>query len=117
VKSFRVTAVVVEEQEALHILSVFVSLVIQLALRIRRIIWSSVACLAFPYFYTLPHKRHDFRKEIIIIIIIIIIIHSALEPLVGFRPAQLSLSILSRKVLQSTVASGTSNPQLGEPEI
>jgi hypothetical protein len=33
--------------------------------------------------------------------------------LVGFRPAQLSLSILSRKVLQSAVASGTSNPQLG----
>jgi hypothetical protein len=33
--------------------------------------------------------------------------------LVGFRPAQMSLSILSRKVLQSAVASGTSNPQLG----
>jgi hypothetical protein len=30
--------------------------------------------------------------------------------LVGFRPAQLSLSILSRKVLRSAVASGTSNP-------
>jgi hypothetical protein len=38
--------------------------------------------------------------------------------LVGFRPAQLSLSILSRKVLQSAVASGTSNPKLGgEPGI
>jgi hypothetical protein len=37
---------------------------------------------------------------------------------VGFRPAQLSLSILSRKVLLSAVASGTSNPQLGgEPGI
>jgi hypothetical protein len=36
----------------------------------------------------------------------------------GFRPAQLALSILSRKVLQSAVASGTSNPQLGgEPGI
>jgi hypothetical protein len=34
----------------------------------------------------------------------------ALQPLVGFRPAQLPLSILSRKVLQSAVASGTSNP-------
>jgi hypothetical protein len=32
---------------------------------------------------------------------------------VGFRPAQLSLSILSRKVLESAVASGTSNHQLG----
>jgi hypothetical protein len=36
----------------------------------------------------------------------------------GFRPAQLSLSILSRKVLQTAIASGTSNPQLGgEPGI
>jgi hypothetical protein len=34
----------------------------------------------------------------------------ALQPLVGFRPAQRQLS---RKVLQSAVASGTSNPQLG----
>jgi hypothetical protein len=38
--------------------------------------------------------------------------------LVGFWPAQLSLSILSRKVLQSAVASSTSKPQLGgEPGI
>jgi hypothetical protein len=38
--------------------------------------------------------------------------------LAGFRPAQLALSILSRKVLQSAVASGTSNPQHGgEPGI
>jgi hypothetical protein len=36
----------------------------------------------------------------------------------GFRPAQLSLSILSRKVLQSAAASGTSNTKLGgEPGI
>jgi hypothetical protein len=33
--------------------------------------------------------------------------------LVGFRSAQLSLSILSRKVLQSAVTRGMSNPQLG----
>jgi hypothetical protein len=63
---------------------------------------------------TKPSDAHD----IIIIIIIIIIIQSALQPFVGFRPAQLSLSILSRKVLQSAVASGMSNPQLGgEPGI
>jgi len=35
----------------------------------------------------------------------------------GFWPAQLSLSILSRKVLQSAVASSTSKPQLGGPVI
>jgi hypothetical protein len=40
----------------------------------------------------------------------ILLLQSALQPLVGFRSAQLSLSILSRKVLQSAVASGTSNP-------
>jgi hypothetical protein len=48
----------------------------------------------------------------------ILLLQSALQPLVGFRPAQLSLSILSRKVLQIALASGTSNPQLGgEPGI
>jgi hypothetical protein len=48
----------------------------------------------------------------------IILLQSALQPLVGFWPAQLSLSILSRKVLQSAVVSGTSNLQLGgEPGI
>jgi hypothetical protein len=48
----------------------------------------------------------------------LLLLQSALQPLVGFRLAQLPLSILSRKVLQSAVASGTSNPQLGgEPGI
>jgi hypothetical protein len=48
----------------------------------------------------------------------LLLLQSTLQPLVGFRPSQLSLSILSRKVLLSEVASGTSNPQLGgEPEI
>jgi hypothetical protein len=42
------------------------------------------------------------------------LLQSAIQPLVGFRPTQLPLSILSRKVLQSAVASGTSNSQLGE---
>jgi hypothetical protein len=44
------------------------------------------------------------------ITVCLLLLQSALQPLVGFRPTQLSLSILSRKVLQSAVASGTSNP-------
>jgi hypothetical protein len=53
-----------------------------------------------------------------VITLLLLLLQSALQPLVGFQPAQLSLSILSRKVLQTAVASGKSNPQLGgEPGI
>jgi hypothetical protein len=37
----------------------------QIASFVRRIILSSVSCLALPYFSTLSHIRYDFRENII----------------------------------------------------
>jgi len=42
---------------------VSVALVIQHAMSMRRIIVSSLACLAPSHFYTLSHKLHIFRKK------------------------------------------------------
>jgi hypothetical protein len=39
--------------------------VIQHVLRMRHIVLSPVACLPLPYFATLSHKRHDFRKKLL----------------------------------------------------
>jgi len=40
-----------------------VALFIQHAKRMRRIVFSSLACMVLPYYSTLSHKRHDFRGE------------------------------------------------------
>jgi hypothetical protein len=58
-------------------------------------------------------KYGYFKHFLTYLVLLLLLLQSALQHLVGFWPAQLSLSILSRKVLQSAVASGTSNPQLG----
>jgi hypothetical protein len=42
-----------------------VALLIQHAIRMRHIVTSFVTPLAPPYFSTLSHKRHDFRKKVI----------------------------------------------------
>jgi hypothetical protein len=42
---------------------VSVTLIIQRAMPMRRIIVSSLACLALSHFYTLSHKLHIFREK------------------------------------------------------
>ena len=42
---------------------VCVALVIQYVTRMLHIILSCVACLAVPYFFTLPHQGFDFREK------------------------------------------------------
>ena len=45
-------------------MSARVALLIQHVTRMRHIVTSFVASLAPPNFSTLPHKRHDFRKNV-----------------------------------------------------
>jgi hypothetical protein len=52
-----------QKQELLHILRVFVSVVIWHARHVYRIVLSSAACPAIPFFSTLTHNRH-FEKHV-----------------------------------------------------
>jgi hypothetical protein len=44
---------------------VFVALVTQHAMRMRRTVLSSVNFVTLPYFSTLSHKRYNFREEVV----------------------------------------------------
>ena len=57
------TIVAVESSK--YCLLVLLALIIQHAMRMRRVILSSVTCLAVPYISTLSHRRHDFRENVI----------------------------------------------------
>jgi hypothetical protein len=63
------TIVAVQKPFVFHIFFVYasaclwVALLIQHAARVRHIVTSFVAPLVSPYFSTLSHKRHDFRKK------------------------------------------------------
>ena len=57
----RVNMAAVEKQY--YISWVSAALLTQYTMRMRQIILSSFACLALPYFSTLPDKRHDFREK------------------------------------------------------
>jgi hypothetical protein len=60
----RVTIIAVEKKKSTtYSECVFVALGIKNAVRMRRIILSSVACLAVPYFSAPFHKRYFFRKR------------------------------------------------------
>jgi hypothetical protein len=62
-RRFPVTIVVVEKEQVFRTLSVCVAIVTQHTKRMRRMILSSVASLALPYFFTLFLKRRDFWKN------------------------------------------------------
>jgi len=66
--------------------------VIQHAMRMCPIILSSVACLVLPYFPTLSHKWHDFRKRLLNI-----------KSVLWFSPQRLSETFLILRRIQRCI--------------
>jgi hypothetical protein len=64
-RHIRITIVVMEKEEALHILSVCLWPIIQHVKHMHRIILSSMAYLPRSNFSTLSHKRHNLGEKVI----------------------------------------------------
>ena len=83
-----------------------VAVVIQHPMRMCSIIWSSVACLVLPYFPTLSHKWHGFRKKLLNI-----------KSVLWFCPQRLSETFLILRRIQRDIIVSVLVPSCKVPVI